>query len=51
VKRLHYVGFVDADNPFAFGFLDPQYVICGVHLIPVFDHGHTGDLLQPNSIA
>jgi hypothetical protein len=50
-KRLHRIGFVDADDPFAFGFLDPQSVIRGVHLIPAFNHGRTGDLLQPNSIA
>jgi hypothetical protein len=50
-KRLHRVGFVDTSDPFAFGFLDPQHVIRGVHLIPSFSHGRTGDLLQPNSIA
>ena len=26
-KRLHRVGFVDSDDPFAFGFLDLQHVI------------------------
>ena len=50
-KWLHHVGFVDGKDPFAFIFLDPQHVICGVHMIPVFCHGHTGDLLQPDSIA
>jgi hypothetical protein len=50
-KRLHPVRFVDSDDPFAFGFLDPQHVIHGVHLIPAFSYGHTGDLLQQNSIA
>jgi hypothetical protein len=50
-KRLHRVGFVDSDDPFAFGFLDPQHVIRGVHLIPTFSYGRTGDLLQQSSIA
>jgi hypothetical protein len=50
-KRLHRIGFVDGDDPFAFGFLDPQHVIRGVHLIPAFSHGRTGSLLQPKSIA
>ena len=38
-KRLHCIGFVDVDDPFAFNFLDLQCVICGVYLIPVFNHG------------
>ena len=42
---------MDSDDPFAFGFLDPQHVIRGVHLIPAFSYGRTGDLLQQNSIA
>ena len=50
-KQLHHIGFVDSSDPFAFEFLDPQQVICGVHLIPSFSHGYTGDLLQPSSIA
>jgi hypothetical protein len=48
---MHHVGFVDSDDPLAFGFLDPQYVIRGVHLLPAFAHGHTGSLLQQNSIV
>jgi len=46
-QRLHCVGFLDAKEPGAFGFLDPALVICGVHLIPVFSQGQTGELLSP----
>ncbi|KAF8270756.1 hypothetical protein EI94DRAFT_1698524 [Lactarius quietus] len=34
-----------------FGFLDPNGVIHMVHLIPVYDMGHTRKLLQMPSIA
>ncbi|KAJ3541577.1 hypothetical protein NM688_g6065 [Phlebia brevispora] len=47
-RRLHRLGFVDADEPGAFGFLDPSLVIRGVHLIPAFHHGRTQDLLGPS---
>lgn len=50
-RRLHRVGFVDSEDPAAFGFLDPDQVIHGVHLIPVFAHGRTQDLLPGPSIA
>jgi hypothetical protein len=49
-KRLERVGFISSDDPGAFGFLDPQHVIRGVHLIPAFKYGHT-DVLLPPSIA
>lgn len=49
-RRLHRIRFVDGDDD-AFGFLDPQDVIRGVHLIPAFHHGRTVDLLPPSSIA
>jgi hypothetical protein len=35
-KRLPRVGFLSAGDSGAFGFLDPQEVIRGVHLIPAF---------------
>ena len=38
-RRLHRIGFVDGDDDAAFGFLDPQEVIRGVHLIPAFHYG------------
>jgi hypothetical protein len=34
-KQLYQVRFVDGDDG-AFGFLDPQEIIRGVHLIPAF---------------
>ncbi|KAJ3552779.1 hypothetical protein NM688_g3974 [Phlebia brevispora] len=47
-RRLHRLGFVDADELGAFGFLDPSLVIRGVHLIPAFHYGRTQDLLGPS---
>lgn len=47
-KRLHRVGFVDVDEPGAFGFLDPALVLRSVHLIPGFEHGRTTDLMGPS---
>lgn len=44
-KRLHRVGFTDCDT---FGFLNPNEVIRGVHLIPAFAHGRTSDYLAPS---
>ncbi|KAJ7018065.1 hypothetical protein C8F04DRAFT_977982, partial [Mycena alexandri] len=35
-KRLHRVGFVDAEH--AFGFLDPAEIIRACHLVPAFHH-------------
>lgn len=50
-RRLHRVGFLDANEPGAFGFLDPREVIRVVHLILAFSHGHTLDLLPASSIG
>jgi hypothetical protein len=47
-KRLHRVGFVDAQDPGAFGFLDPTHIIRAVHIIPAFAWGRTADLLPPS---
>ncbi|KAF8874231.1 hypothetical protein BD779DRAFT_1476607 [Infundibulicybe gibba] len=51
-RRLHRVGFIDSneDPEGAFGFLDPNEVIRGVHLIPAFAHGRTTSLLAPSII-
>jgi hypothetical protein len=46
-RRLHRVGFLDAEQPGAFGFLDPAVVIRGVHMIPGFAYGTCTDLLSP----
>jgi hypothetical protein len=37
-KRLQRLEFFDEDSPDAYGFLDPDSVIRGIHLIPSFDH-------------
>ena len=50
-KRLHRIGFINGDDDAAFGFLDPQEVIRGVHLIPAFHYGWTHKLLPPSRIA
>ncbi|GBE82229.1 hypothetical protein SCP_0406120 [Sparassis crispa] len=47
-RRLHRVGFVDIDDYKPFGFLNPDEVLRGVHLIPAFAHGRTSDLLPPS---
>jgi hypothetical protein len=49
-KRLHRIGFLPSNGPDAFGFLDPELVIRGVHLIPRFAGGRTSDLLGPSII-
>ena len=50
-RRLPRVGFFEHDDPEAFGFLDPDEVIRGVHLIPAFAEGKTDELLPGQSIA
>lgn len=47
-RRLHRVSFKKADDPSAFGFLDPSQVIRGIHLIPAFAHGTTDFFLGPS---
>jgi len=50
-KRLHQIGFLKHDSPDgAFGFVDPEYIIRGAHLIPGFHYGQTTDLLGPSDI-
>ena len=46
-QRLHRVGFLNANEPGAFGFLNPSVAIRGAHIIPAFAHGQTADLLHP----
>ena len=45
-KRLYRVQFIPNHEEGAFGFLDPEDVIRGAHLIPGFDHGHIEDSLE-----
>ncbi|KAF8262425.1 hypothetical protein EI94DRAFT_1704774 [Lactarius quietus] len=47
---MHTVGDGNSQGP-PFGFLDPNAVIHMVHLIPVYDMGHTRKLLQMPFIA
>ncbi|KAH7909388.1 hypothetical protein BJ138DRAFT_1102735 [Hygrophoropsis aurantiaca] len=49
-KRLPRVGYLPIDEPGAFGFLDPDQVIRGVHLIPAFAYDRTANYI-PSSIA
>ena len=49
-KRLFQVGFLPADDPGAFGFLDPDLVVRSVHLIPRFPTGRTTFLLDPSIV-
>ncbi|KIO03576.1 hypothetical protein M404DRAFT_26885 [Pisolithus tinctorius Marx 270] len=49
-RRLYRVGFISDDDPDAFGFLDPDVVIRGVHLIPAFSLGRTSEYLGPSFV-
>jgi len=51
VKQPHWISFVDGADKAAFGFLDPQEVIQGVHLILAFHYGQMCDLLPPSCFA
>jgi hypothetical protein len=46
-QRLHRVRFIPTSTGDAFGFLDPNDIIRGVHLIPAFASGQTTELLEP----
>ncbi len=50
-KRLHRVGFLNAEEDGAFGFIDPNDVLRSIHLIPTFVLGTTDMLLEGHSIA
>ena len=50
-RRLNRIRFVEGDDDAPFGFLDPQEVIRGVHLIPAFHYGRTREMLAPSRIA
>jgi hypothetical protein len=50
-KRLHRIGFLTDDidsDPGCFGFIDPDLVIRGVHLIPAYAYGRTEKYLGPS---
>ena len=46
--RLPKVGFVEDTDEDAFGFLDPDLIIRGSHLIPAFNSGRTSILMPYN---
>ncbi|KAJ7712350.1 hypothetical protein DFH07DRAFT_683203, partial [Mycena maculata] len=50
-KRLHRLEFLPADDPQAFGFLNPDEVIRGAHIIPAFSAGTTTEFLSEDSIG
>lgn len=45
MARLPMVGFVEAEDDYAFSFLDPADVVRGCHLIPAFSVGRTLQML------
>ena len=47
-KRPYRLGFMHPEDQEPFGFLDPNEVIRGVHLIPAFAYGRTKDILAPS---
>ncbi|PPR05279.1 hypothetical protein CVT24_007887, partial [Panaeolus cyanescens] len=51
-QRLHRLRFVPHNtSSAAFGFLDPDCVIRGIHLLPAFAHGTTSEYLPCESVA
>ena len=50
-RRLHRVGFVPHEDPYAFGFLNPACVVRASHIIPAYAHGQMRDLLPPSVCA
>lgn len=50
---LDHVQYLDSNEPETgpFGFLDPEQVIRGAHLIPAFNEGRTTDFAPANSVA
>lgn len=50
-KRLHRLEFLPSSNHDAFGFVHPDEIIRGAHLIPAFYHGGTGQFLSGVSLA
>ncbi|KAG2739976.1 hypothetical protein P692DRAFT_20664178, partial [Suillus brevipes Sb2] len=46
-KRLLRLEFFEDESPDAFGFIDPECVIRGVHIIPGFAYGRSRRLVEP----
>lgn len=47
-NRMSRLCFANADDPYAFGLLDPKEVIRGAHIIPAFFYGRTTEILGPS---
>ena len=47
-RRLHRLELVPPDKPDAFGFLDPDDIIRGCHLIPAFAHEYEDGWMLPS---
>jgi hypothetical protein len=50
-QKLDRVRFLDAQDPNAFGFVDPRLVIRGCHVIPAFSRRRTTKYLTSTSVA
>ena len=50
-RRLHRIGFLTDDDPYAYGFLDPSSIVRAVHLIPAFAFGDNGDVNLPVGLS
>ena len=50
-KRLHRLKFLSSSDPDAFGFIHPDEIIRGAHLIPAFHYGGTKEYLSGISLA
>ncbi|KAJ3816999.1 hypothetical protein F5880DRAFT_1618699 [Lentinula raphanica] len=50
-KSMPAVGFMDAHDPEAFGFVNPSDIIRGCHVVPGFNHGTTTQFLPSSSLA
>lgn len=51
VNRMPKIGFINARNSEAFGFINPSNVIHAAHIIPAFDHGTTDQFLIGRSVV
>jgi hypothetical protein len=49
-RRLHRLGFLCEDDHDPIGFLDPNEIIRGVHLIPAFAHGKDTKHTRPSCL-
>ena len=50
-KCLHHLEFLPSNDDSAFGFLDPDEVICASHLIPAFCYRPTEEFLSGESFG